>query len=204
MRYRWRDARARLRTRELIAYHEAGHAIVAYEFGWWVRRGGVRISAWAHASLQHHKSDDNLRANICVSMAGLLAEEKFLGQQWRFEEEVIDELRALRVALRAGNAEYVRLYPSDLRAIALALLDDDPTTSLIGARRVVAYLRNETNALLDDPRVWGGIERVAKALLRRRYPVSPRVVRQLLGDAFFVGVQRDDGDANDQLRLKDF
>ena len=51
---------------------------------------------------------------------------------------------------------------------------------------------------------WGGIERVAKALLRRRYPVSPRVVRQLLGDAFFVGVQRDDGDANDQLRLKDF
>ena len=31
------------------AYHEAGHVVVAYEFGWWVRRGGVRLGAWAHA-----------------------------------------------------------------------------------------------------------------------------------------------------------
>jgi predicted DNA-binding transcriptional regulator AlpA len=62
-------------------------------------------------------------------------------------------------------------------------------TSLSGARRVVTYCRNHTNALLDEPRVWGGVERVAKALFRRRY-LSPRAVKQLLGDAFFVGVQR--------------
>src|SRR5262249_38814983 len=55
----------------------------------------------------------------------------------------------------------------------------------------VAYCRNVTNALLDEPRVWGGVERVAKALFRRRY-LSPRAVKQLLGDAFFAGVRLDD------------
>jgi len=54
-------------------------------------------------------------------------------------------------------------------------------------RRVVAYYRDVTNALLDEPRVWGGVERVAKALIRRRH-LSPRAVKQALGDAFFVGL----------------
>jgi hypothetical protein len=44
-RSRWRAARDRLLTTEPIAYHEAAHAVVAYEFGWWVRRGGVRLAA---------------------------------------------------------------------------------------------------------------------------------------------------------------
>jgi hypothetical protein len=104
--------------------------------------------------------------------------------QWRFEEDVVHHIRAVR----AGEREDLNVYPSDLRAIALALLNDDPIIGLAGARRVVAYLRNETNALIDEPRVWGGIERVAKALVRRRH-LSPRAVRQVLGDAFFMGVQ---------------
>jgi hypothetical protein len=39
-RSRWRAARARLHTPETTAYHEASHVVVAYEFGWWVGRGG--------------------------------------------------------------------------------------------------------------------------------------------------------------------
>ena len=191
---RW-DVRARLRTPETTAFHEAGHVVVAYEFGWWVCRGGVRIGAWAHTRLRHRESDytvlgesDNMMvADICISMAGLLAEQKFHGVQWRFEENVVKHVRAVR----AGEDEGLRLYPSDLRAIALALLDDDPPISLNAVRRVVAYCRNVTDALLDEPRVWGGVERVAKALFRRRY-LSPRTVKQLLGDAFFAGIRRDD------------
>jgi hypothetical protein len=183
----WRDARARLLTQEALAYHEASHAVVAYEFGWLVRRGGVRIGAWAHARLWCPTGTDTTRANICVHMAGLLAEEKFLQVQWRFEEDVIKNLRAVR----AGQNDELG-YPSDLRAIALALFDDDPPIRFSEARRAIAYLRNETNALLDDPRIWRGVERVAKVLFRRRY-LSPRAVRQLLGDAFFAGVQPGDG-----------
>jgi len=178
---RWEDECARLRTPEATAYHEAGHVVAIYEFGWRVARGGVRIGAQPHVKLLHCESD--YLADVCISMAGLLAEQKFHGVQWRFEENVVKHVRAVR----AGEDEVANLYPSDLRAIALALLNDDPTISLNGVRRVVAYYRNVTNALLHEPRVWGGVERVAKALIRRRH-LSPRAVKQALGDAFFVGL----------------
>jgi hypothetical protein len=165
------------------AYHEAGHVVVAYEFGWWVGRGGVRIGALAHACWGFYESDYTERARVCVSTAGLLAEQKFHGVQWRFEEDVVKHVQAVR----AGEDEGVGLFPSDLRAIALALMDDDPSIRLNGVRRVVAYYRNVTNVLLDEPRVWGGVERIAKALVRRRY-LSPRAVKQVLGDAFFAGL----------------
>src|SRR5262245_53330522 len=180
---RWEDKRARLRTPEATAFHEAGHVVVAYEFGWWVRRGGVRIVAGPHVKLLWRESDYTVHADVSVSMAGLLAEQKFHGVQRRFEEDVVEHVRAVR----AGKDELENLFPSDLRAIALALIDDDPLIScdLNGVRRVVAYYRNVTNALLDEPRVWGGVERVAKALMRRRR-LSPRAVKQVLGDAFFA------------------
>jgi len=180
---RWKDERARLHTPETTAYHEAGHVVILCEFGWWVSRGGVRIGAAAYTNWQFYESDYTEVARVCVSMAGLLAEQKFHGVQWRFEEDVVEHVRAVR----AGEDEGVGLFPSDLRAIALALLDDDPCISLNGVRRAVAYYRNVTNALLDEPRVWGGVERVAKALICRRH-LSPRAVKQALGDAFFVGL----------------
>jgi hypothetical protein len=193
MNRRWWTVRERVLTPEGIAYHEAGHTVVAYEFGWWVGRGGVRLGAWTHVRLRHRKADytvlgtseNMLLACVCIHMAGLLAEEKFHGIQWCFEEEIIDHVRAVR----AGKSEGVSLYPSDLRAVALALLDDDPTISFAGARRVVAYCRDVTNTLLDDSRVWAGAERLAKALYRRRY-LSPRAVRKVLGDAYFADAGR--------------
>jgi hypothetical protein len=75
--------------------------------------------------LQYRESDDALLANVCIYMPGLLAEEEFHRTRWRFEEDVVRHLRAVR----AGEDEGLRLGPSDLRAIALALLDDDPTIS---------------------------------------------------------------------------
>src|SRR5437899_3212757 len=90
-------------------------------------------------------------------MAGLLAEQKFHGREWHLEEVVVKHLRTAR----AGEDEGLRLYPSDLGAAALALLDDDPPISLAGARRVVIYCQEYTEALLDDSRVWGGVERLA-------------------------------------------
>jgi hypothetical protein len=183
-RSRWRAARARLLTPETIAYHEAGHVVVAYEFGWWVRRGGVRSGAWPHARLRWRESDDTMLAHVCVSLAGLLAEQKFHGLEWHLEEDVVEHLRAVR----AGEDEGLRLDPSDLRAVALALLDDDPPISLAAARRAAVYSQEYTEALLDDPRVWGGVERLAKVLYRRRY-LSPRAVKKVLGDSFFASAR---------------
>ena len=60
------------------AYHEAGHVVVAYAFGGQVRRGGVRSGVWAHVWHPNF-----VTANVCVLMAGYLAEEKFQGHHWR-------------------------------------------------------------------------------------------------------------------------
>jgi hypothetical protein len=38
----WWTVRDRLLTAKAIAHHEAGHVVVAYEFGWWVGRGGCQ------------------------------------------------------------------------------------------------------------------------------------------------------------------
>ena len=109
-----------------------------------------------------------------------------LENEWRFEEDVVKEV----VAIRAGRREELELFRSDLRDIALALVDDDPPIRFSEARRAIVYGRSETNKLLDEPVVWDGIERVAKVLVRRRY-LSPRAVRHLLGDAFFEQISRN-------------
>jgi hypothetical protein len=85
--------------------------VVAYAFGGQVRRGGVRSAAWAHVWHPNF-----VTANVCVLMAGYLAEEKFQGHHWRWEEDVIKELRAVR----SGHNEDVSLRgnPTDVRAIA--------------------------------------------------------------------------------------
>jgi hypothetical protein len=158
------------------AYHEAGHVVVAYAFGGQVRRGGVRSAAWAHGWHPNF-----VTANVCVLMAGYLAEEKFQGHHWRWEEDVIKELRAVR----SGHNEDVSLRgnPTDVRAIAQALFEDSPPTAPADARRLVTYCRQQTSALLDELRVWGGVERLAQALLRHRY-LSPSIVKQLLDEVF--------------------
>jgi hypothetical protein len=122
-------------------------------------------------------------------MAGYLAEEKFLGLQWPFEEDVVTSLRAVRTGPNLG----LRQFPSDPLRIALALFDDDPPIKFSEARRAIGYWREETKKLLDEPRVWCAVERIAKALLsRRRGYLSAREVRKLLGDDFFPGSQTGD------------
>ena len=119
-------------------------------------------------------------------MAGLLAEEKLFGRPWPFEKDVIKQLQEVR----AGRNEHFNECPSDLRSIALSILDDDPGISLGGARRVVTYFRTRTAILLSEPRIWSGIERFAKELVRRRY-LSPRSVQQVLGEPFLRGCRPD-------------
>ena len=111
----WRTRSDPLYSEEAVAWHEAGHVVVAYEFGWWLRRGGVRVGAWAHARHRHHPDADTMLARCCVYLAGLVAEQRFHNQQgWHFAEDVLKEIRNIR----ADVNESISLYPWDLRAVA--------------------------------------------------------------------------------------
>ena len=58
--------------------------------------------------------------------------------------------------------------------------------SLSSMHDLVIRFRNQTKALLDEPRVWGGVERMAKALVRRRH-LSARDVEKVLGGNYLRG-----------------
>ena len=87
--------------------------------------------------------------------------------------------RALCVGGReVKNPADPRRSHTDLREIAWEDMSDE------AIRQAVAYWRDETSLLLNQPRVWAGVTRVASALLRRGH-LSPRAVKQILGDSFF-------------------
>lgn len=178
----WEARRERITTPETLAWHEAGHAVVAYEHGWWLKRGGVRIDDYAEYEYQIGRANTSgilgHYTSVCVSMAGLLAEEKFHGVQWGWEADVIRHVHAVHAG-RKEASPFPWGGPTDLRSIALAFTrPGKPLIPLVVMQRVFE-LRDQTRALLDAPRVWGNVERVAGALMRHRR-LSPRKVRELL------------------------
>src|SRR6516162_2220816 len=73
----------------------------------------------------------------------------------------------------------------------------DASTEIEKLIRAWTLYRAQFHASEPAARTWPGaalsergVERLAKALYRRRYP-SPRAVKQVLGDAFFAGLQPD-------------
>ena len=132
---KWEARRARISTAETLAWHEAGHAVVAYEHGWQVKRGGVRIDTAAEYEIgtANLSGVSGLFTSVSISMAGLLAEEKFHGVRWGWKADAATHLRAVR----AGQSEVSPFPwggPTDLRAIALAFtshLDPDTTHNVL-------------------------------------------------------------------------
>jgi ATP-dependent Zn protease len=175
---------------ESVAYHEAGHAVIAIEFGWQVTE--VRIELIPHSERRVTSysrwrgvtwySDSDVpptgeTARICVYMAGLLAEEKFCGSGRSFSgKNVFKHFQALCRGEKEQDSSYG--LPSDLRQVAMELYDEDTTEASIIA--AVAHYREATNALLNNPRIWADVTKVAKALLQRRR-LGARAVKKCLG-----------------------
>src|SRR4051812_3082716 len=69
------------------AYHETGHAVMAYCFGWWVNYHGVEIEGYGkseqewlgqrdYCGLRHTNRTDSVEANVCVNCAGRVSDAK--------------------------------------------------------------------------------------------------------------------------------
>lgn len=138
---------------ESCAYHEAGHAVAAYEFGWYLRRGGVRIGKNAEARL---RTPDELRtseAEIIVTLAGWVADAKWRGVKSLVAyDEILDWIRAYRKDLRR-NPEACNCPTSlnDPHDVARRLLKAYPRVNDRAAYRMVRRYERETAALLAEP-----------------------------------------------------
>jgi hypothetical protein len=155
------------------AYHEAGHAVVAYYFRGRLLGEGVRIGdedAFAHTRSRPWRS-------VVVSLAGPVAEAKYLGVTSIIDfDEVAAAVERQHDWLGRGRDEV----SDELNAVRW-LLQAEPDITASDAVERVRCCEAEVARLLDDPRVWSAVERVADALLRHRQLGHAKVMALLAG-----------------------
>jgi hypothetical protein len=159
---------------DVIAYHEAGHAVIARALGVGVTHvaifptsDGVRAVAQTRSAYWLARADDapaqiaGYETDASVSFAGPLAQHRYRPGRLRWEHEWRDDLAAATsyvarsVLLRNGvklSAETQRLELTPAQVTAVDELQ----------HRIFA----ETQALVEEH--WSAIERVAQALMKRR------------------------------------
>ena len=149
--------------REATAYHEAGHAVVAYVFGWRVAGNGIEIDASQYADVSFRRVDRTTDAEVIQSLAGRLAEFKLHGNGGRHSEDTETLLLEIQLA-RLDPADWDAEDADDLVVFGRLLSEDPDATDETLLERYGAYVA-ATVRLLDEPVVWAAVERVAAALI---------------------------------------
>jgi hypothetical protein len=166
------------------AYHEAGHTVAAYEFGWYLRHGGVCIGERAQACLRAPCELRTTQAEIIVAMAGWVAEAKYRDLSSLVAcDEILDAITRHRSWLGQDPSSSF----SDPMTVAGQILKAHPSINRRSARVLVRRFEIETMKLMNEPRVWSAVERIAAALVRRRR-LSHNSAVHLLGRDFFTEV----------------
>jgi hypothetical protein len=140
--------------REVTAYHEAGHAVIAYVLGYKLKSVTIIPTHDAHGMVQYldplrgipldaevsDRARLRLEKAIQISFAGPLAQRKFKEHAWRDYHGEFDFKKIGELGIRAvGSAEQQKAF---LRWLEIATLE------MVDAH-------------------WSAIERVAKLLLAR-------------------------------------
>jgi ATP-dependent Zn protease len=167
------EAKRRREFLEIVAHHEAGHAVVARAFGvrvdnvTLVAEGGNKGAAHAYSEAWRSRDQDGPTqfAAMCtdakVALAGPLAQLRYrplargarqnlLEEGWAEDRKTIISLAGTAVMLKNG-LELVKGRPLPERC-------HDEVSALISS------LEAETNVVLDG--AWAAVERVAIALLK--------------------------------------
>lgn len=128
-----------------VAYHEAGHAVVALALGRPVHRVSVRPSEQWLGRCEFQKgtwrrSQDPVETEILIMLAGLAAESRHSGRYaWDGAERDLWAVRELTERRASGTKQFERL-----------------------ERRLL----DKTEHLLDQPGLWPAVEAIAAELLQ--------------------------------------
>ena len=166
--------------RTATAYHEAGHAVVGFWYGWVIGRDGVEIDERRRCCFSCSAYTYTIEARAVVAMAGWLAEHKWHAQgSANWDDELIHILDAhdwaqVQVTLD-DEVEVVRALVGKTNA-----RDVETDEFLI----TVEAFRDHAVALVSSPAVWRSIRRVARALLDRGKLTDTDVVNAIDTDDF--------------------
>jgi hypothetical protein len=148
--------------REAAAYHEAGHAVVACHFDWWINHEGVEIDARQYTGLRCYAIDMTASRQVPICLAGWLAEHKWhgCGPTSQPDEELASEIDDIRNDWDVDPEDQGDSFD------ALKILANE-YPSAIDEELIALFREHETATwdLLGDPEVWSQIERVATALV---------------------------------------
>jgi hypothetical protein len=150
---------------ENAAYHEAGHAVVAYQIKWWVRYveiEGVGQGQRDYTAVSLAPYDNNLWRQVKNKCAGHLSGWKYdnQGEQFRTDRYLKEELDSYRY----DEVEDENELGDAMGSLALILQENPAWTDnqIFAEFRIHEY---ECWELIEEPNVWQGIEKVATALL---------------------------------------
>ena len=169
--------------RKAAAYHESGHVVVGYWFGWWLNSEGVEIDGLWYTGCRKLPPDNTVEADVVNSLAGWLSEHKWHGKGRAHveDEEAIDVLEAVRIDDSEELAEV-----GDLADVARKLHEQDPKITDENFLKAVTAYRDQTLAILAEPAVWRSIEKVAAALLAFGR-LSDEDAQEAIGDELIFG-----------------
>ena len=113
--------------RRAAAYHEAGHAVVAYLVGWWVNDEGVEIDDRQYTGLRCYVQDHNIPGRALICLAGRLAEYKWLRQPGRCRysdddlQSIIDDIRYDQEEVEGDAFDLLELLCATIRTPATTI-----------------------------------------------------------------------------------
>lgn len=154
-------------------YHEAGHAILAYEVGWWVNFEGLEVDGQEYTGLGCREIDFTPWRLIWVHLAGLMAESKLL-QREPFRGR--DGLYHILSDVKTG-----RNVTGDAGEVLRAILVQFPSATdqeLINAYQ--EYERELWQEINHNKALWQRIDCVAKALYEKNKLTADEVEDLLL------------------------
>jgi hypothetical protein len=150
----------RLAERELVAYHEAGHAVVSYWVAMPLTRASIRPQAGSRGRVDIEwtcYSTDEVEGTLMIYLAGPAAEERFA--QGRALP------KASRCAALGDEMDAVRYAAAWLEACLECNHIDDFLS--LGPCEMVARVREPTRKVVGDSNVWAAIETLAQVLAKQ-------------------------------------
>jgi hypothetical protein len=151
--------------RAAVAYHEAGHAVMALWHGWQISPEDVEIDAREYTGTRCLVCQRNLEGPwTIICLAGWLSEHKWHRRGPSSQYPEFDDLEGLINDVRFGHEEDSE---GDEGDVIRHLLELHPHATDADLMRLYRQYEQRTAELLNVPFVWFAIERFATELLKR-------------------------------------